>query len=213
MAGKKKSSLFLIPAVLLLLLGGVASAGGSQNPGRPQCGPPPEAPGFETPARPGVVPDVACMDLQLGQDKLQAAGYYAIRSQDGSGYRRQPAFDRNWAVVSQDPAPGTRLDTDATVTLSALRYGDPDAPPVFERTRPGPVPRLACFDLQEAQDTLQSAGFGNIASEDASGQGRGQVADRNWTVVGQRPPPGVTVEKATRMVLNAVLDGERSPCR
>lgn len=212
MAGKTKSSLFLIPAVLLLLAG-ATGAGGSPGPERPQCGPPPEAPGFETAAHPGMVPDVGCMDLQLGQDKLQAAGYYAIRAQDASGYRRHPAFDRNWAVVGQDPAAGTRPDTSATITLRALRYGDPDAPPVFDRTHPGPVPRLACFDLQEAQDTLQSAGFDNLASEDASGAGRAQVVDRNWTVVGQRPPPGVSVDKATRVLLNAVKDGEPSPCR
>ena len=74
------------------------------------------------------------------------------------------------------------------------------------------MPRLGCFDLQEAQDTLQSAGFTAMASRDATGRGRHQILDRDWTVTGQTPAPGGTWPKTTRVTLRVVKDGEPSPC-
>ena len=51
-----------------------------------------------------------------------------------------------------------------------------------------------------------------MASEDATGRGRHQIVDRNWTVTGQSPPPGGTYPKSTRVVLKAVKDGETRSC-
>jgi hypothetical protein len=73
------------------------------------------------------------------------------------------------------------------------------------------MPNLQCFDLQEAQDTLQSAGFFRVASEDATGRRR-QYIDRNWTVTEQRPSPGGTHRKNTQVTLRVVKDREPSPC-
>jgi beta-lactam-binding protein with PASTA domain len=187
---------------------------GSLIPGQaaaaPACGAPDQAPGFETPAKRRVIPDVTCMDLQLAQDKAQAAGIYRVAVQDASGRHRRHADDQNWVVVSQTPAPGTRPRR-PQMTLQVRAYGDPGAPPVPDRSRPGTMPNLQCFDLQEAQDTLQSAGFFKVASEDATGRRR-QYIDRNWTVTGQRPSPGGTHSKNTQVTLRVVKDREPSPC-
>jgi beta-lactam-binding protein with PASTA domain len=209
----KKALLFIVGGLLaaLFLLGLAIGSGAAPQTGR-RCGAPWEAPGFEVPARMHMMPDVVCMDLQLAQDKLQAAAFDNVRTQDGTSYGRHPVYDRNWVVVAQDPPPGSRAETNTPVMLTAVRYGDPGAPPPFDLSQPGRVPRLICFDLQEAQDTLQSAGFDNFSSEDASGQGRTQIVDRNWTVVGQRPSPGPTVPKTTEIVLRVRKDDEPTNC-
>jgi beta-lactam-binding protein with PASTA domain len=152
------------------------------------------------------------MDLQLAQDKGQAAGFSRMTAVDASGLRRRQVNDQDWVVVSQSPAAGTRASPGTRLVFRALRYGDSGAPPVPDRNRPGRVPDLACFDLQEAQDTLQSAGFYKMSSRDARGGGRRQLADREWTVTGQTPSPGGTHRKTTEVVLRAVKDGEPSPC-
>ena len=76
-----------------------------------------------------------------------------------SGQRRRKVNDQDWVVVDQSPAPGTPAKWGTRLVFRVLAYGDPDAPPAPDRTRPGRMPELTCFDLQEAQDTLQSAGF------------------------------------------------------
>lgn len=176
------------------------------------CGAPNQAPGFGTAARAGVVPNVKCMDLQLAQDKSQAAGFYDLGSEDMTGQARTQVVDRDWVVVSQSPAAGTKADAGTRLVFTVLPYGDPGAPAIPDRSQPGRLPKLACFDLQEAQDTLQSAGFAVMTSEDATGQGRSQLVDRNWTVTSQTPAPGGTHAKSTTVVLKAVKDGEPSSC-
>ncbi|HEV7534197.1 MAG TPA: hypothetical protein VGP90_01105 [Acidimicrobiia bacterium] len=174
-----------------------------------QCGGPDQAPGFEVPARRGVAPDTVCMDLQLAQDKAQAAGV-GISARDSTGRGRRQVYDRDWVVISQTPPAGRPT---GHLLVRVLAYGDPGAPPAPDRATPGRMPRLSCFDLQEAQDTLQSAGFTALASRDATGRGRHQIVDRDWTVTGQAPPPGGTWPKTTRVTLQAVRHDEASTCR
>lgn len=177
-----------------------------------RCGPPDQAPGFEVPARRSVVPDARCMDLQLAQDKVEAAGLHNARAEDATGRDRSQFQDQEWVVVDQSPAPGTKVRPGTRVRFSVLAYGDRGAPPVPDRSRPGPLPRLTCFDLQEAKDTLQSAGFNDVRSRDASRRGRRQFADRNWTVNDQRPAPGGDWAKSTRVTLVVLKDGETRSC-
>jgi hypothetical protein len=151
------------------------------------------------------------MDLQLAQDKAQAAGIYRVRAQDASGQGRRQADDQGWVVVSQTPAPGTQPPR-PRLELHVLAYGDPGAPPVPDRSQPGRMPNMFCFDLQEAQDTLQSAGFFRMTSEDATGRRRRQFIDRNWTVTDHSPPPGGTHPKNAQVTLRVVKDREPSPC-
>jgi len=194
----------------LLVLGSLTFAPAEAAPAT-SCGAPDQAPGFETPAKRRVIPDVVCMDLQLAQDKAQAAGIHRVEVQDDAGQRRRQADDQGWVVVSQRPSPGTQLKRPWMV-LQVRAYGDPGAPPAPDRSKPGRMPKLHCFDLQEAQDTLQSAGFFRVASEDATGRRRRQYIDRNWIVTDQRPAPGGTHAKNTQVTLRVVKDREPSPC-
>jgi hypothetical protein len=152
------------------------------------------------------------MDLQLAEDKAQAAGFYRVVAEDASGQRRRQVNDQDWVVVSQSPPAGTRPKRSPRLVLQVQAYGDPGAPPVPDRSRPGRMPKLLCFDLQEAQDTLQSAGFSEMTSRDDTGRRRRQFVDRNWTVTGQTPSPGGTHRKNTQITLRVVKDGEPSPC-
>ena len=203
----------LLTGLAIIGLAALWSVGtASSTPASSGCGRPEDAPGFEMPAKPGIIPDVTCMDLQLAQDKAQAAGFSEVRSDDASGQRRHQFYDRDWVVVSQTPAAGTHGAPGTRLSVRVLAYGDPGAPPVPDRSQPGRMPKLMCFDLREAQDTLESAGFNAMDSRDATGRRRRQFSDRDWTVTGQSPPPGGTYRKSTRVTLHVVKDGEPSPC-
>ncbi|NNN35371.1 PASTA domain-containing protein [Streptomyces sp. S3(2020)] len=69
------------------------------------------------------------------------------------------------------------------------------------------LPDLVGLDLQAAQDEAQAAGFYALDDQDASGQGRLQVYDRNWTVCSQEPEAG-THPTDTPVTLYAVKDDE-----
>jgi beta-lactam-binding protein with PASTA domain len=71
-----------------------------------------------------TVPDVTGMDHQLAQDTLQAAGFYLLDEIDCSGQDRMMLWDRNWTVEEQEPAAGTPLSTDGTVTLCSVKDGE-----------------------------------------------------------------------------------------
>ncbi|WKG09380.1 hypothetical protein QX204_30910 [Nocardia sp. PE-7] len=110
-----------------------------------------------------------------------------------------------------------------TVQVAAPTSAPAIAPPVATTTAVAPptspaaaapaaiMPGVVCMNLQEAQDTIQAAGVFFSRSADASGQGRAQVMDRNWTVVGQEPAPGVAVGEG-EAVLSVVKNGEPSQC-
>ena len=51
------------------------------------------------------------------------------------------------------------------------------------------MPDVVCIGLQEAQDEIQDHGVIYSRSDDATGEGRFQVVDRNWVVVAQAPFP------------------------
>jgi beta-lactam-binding protein with PASTA domain len=77
--------------------------------------------------RPGVVPDVVCRDLQTAQDTLQAAGFYNLRSEDGSGQARVQVIDENWVVIAQSARPGTTAGRFERIVLRAVKFGEPTA--------------------------------------------------------------------------------------
>ena len=70
------------------------------------------------------------------------------------------------------------------------------------------VPDVEGKDHQLAQDTMQAAGLYNLSEEDATGQGRMLILDRNWTVVEQDPPAGSMVSEDTTITLRSKKDGE-----
>jgi hypothetical protein len=70
------------------------------------------------------------------------------------------------------------------------------------------VPSVVGKDHQLAQDTMQAAGLYNLSEEDATGQGRMLLFDRNWTVVSQSPKAGSRVSEDATITLRSKKDGE-----
>ena len=70
------------------------------------------------------------------------------------------------------------------------------------------VPNVVGVNHQLAQDTMQAAGFYFLTEEDATGQGRLLVNDRNWVVVSQVPTAGTTAPLETKILLRSKKIGE-----
>lgn len=70
------------------------------------------------------------------------------------------------------------------------------------------VPDVVGLNHQLAQDILQAGGFYLLLEEDATGQGRALLYDRNWEVVSQSVPAGSSVSTATPIRLYAKKTGE-----
>ncbi len=73
------------------------------------------------------------------------------------------------------------------------------------------MPDVICMGLQEAQDEIQDHGVFFSKSVDATGDGRRQLWDRNWIVVGQDPEPGESIGE-NEAVLSVVKKSEDNPC-
>jgi hypothetical protein len=128
---------------LLLLVIGVAAGGGGNGtstastasvPASPAAASAPAVPpaaaaaAVATTSAPAIqkaVPNVVGMNHQTAQDTLQAAGFYNLAEEDATGQGRLLILDRNWHVVSQSPAAGTVIGTDAQVMLRSKKYTDP----------------------------------------------------------------------------------------
>jgi hypothetical protein len=72
-----------------------------------------------------VMPDVVCMNLQDAQDEIQDHGVFFSKSEDASGEGRRQAWDRNWIVVAQAPAPGEAVGEREAV-LSVVKTDEPN---------------------------------------------------------------------------------------
>jgi hypothetical protein len=108
-------------------------------------------------------------------------------------------------TTAQEPSGQTEPDADTTGAET-----DPPADDVGgDEAEPetATLPDLVGQDLQAAQDEAQAAGFYLLDDQDASGQNRLQIMDRNWTVCSQEPAPG-THPTDTLVTLNAVKDDE-----
>jgi len=150
------------------------------------------------------VPAVVGERLVDADRTLRAAGFAAVKPVDATGQDRVVLNPANWVVRGQDPAPGVRAGTGTVVTLRVAKLTDAST----ASAAPGVVANVVCRDLQTAQDTLQAAGFYNLASEDGTGRGRAQIIDRNWIVIRQSARPGSRPDRDTRIVLTAVKYGE-----
>jgi hypothetical protein len=70
------------------------------------------------------------------------------------------------------------------------------------------VPDVTGLDHQAAQDALQGEGLWLLAEEDATGQGRLLLWDRNWEVVRTDPPAGTAVSEDTTITIYSKKQGE-----
>lgn len=132
-----KHAVLLTMALLALML---TACGGETKTVTEEATPPPveepqdepapeEEPAPDDPAEePGggsiTVPNVVGKDHQLAQDTMQAAGLYSLEEEDATGQDRLLIYDRNWTVVKQDPAAGTKVSEDTTIKLSAKKDGE-----------------------------------------------------------------------------------------
>ncbi|MEU7749826.1 PASTA domain-containing protein [Nonomuraea sp. NPDC052129] len=82
------------------------------------------SPTTEAKASKKKLPNVVGMNLQAGQDRLQAAGFYILNDKDATGQNRFQVYDRNWVVTRQSPAGGSRVSTSTLITLYAKKYGE-----------------------------------------------------------------------------------------
>lgn len=99
--------------------------------------------------------------------------------------------------------------SDKTKQDTSTPSADTDAPAdeAEAEAETAALPDLVGQDLQAAQDEAQAAGFYVLDDQDASGQKRLQVFDRNWTVCSQEPEAG-THPTDTPVTLYAVKDTE-----
>jgi beta-lactam-binding protein with PASTA domain len=70
-------------------------------------------------------------------------------------------------------------------------------------TKTAAVPDVVGENHQVAQDTMQAAGFFKLLEEDATGQHRMLINDRNWVVVSQQPKAGSRVPLDTTVTLRS----------
>lgn len=75
----------------------------------------------------------------------------------------------------------------------------------------GLMPDVVCMSLQDAQDEIQDHGVFFSKSRDATGEGRRQLWDRNWTVVEQSPAAGEPIGELEAL-LSVVKNDEASDC-
>lgn len=109
---------------------------------------------------------------------------------------------------------GQTASTPAPETVTVVReVTATEASPSQDTGDPTPtgsivVPDVVGRDHQWAQDTMQAAGLYALLEEDATGQGRAILWDRNWTVVRQTPKAGTRVDESQTITLYAKKDGE-----
>lgn len=114
---------------------------------------------------------------------------------------------------SSDSDNGASNTTEAQRTTTTAKQTTTTIEPATTTTESPPVdgievPNVMGLDHQLAQDTMQFAGLRNLSEEDASGEGRRLLWDRNWIVVGQTPEPGLIVDKDTEITLYSLKDDE-----
>ncbi|GHC28892.1 MULTISPECIES: PASTA domain-containing protein [Streptomyces rochei group] len=136
---------------------------------------------------------------------LAAAATLALTAcegtEDTSSSKPDTATEASNSPAKQEETPAETAETDTDTPESDTDAGAADT------AETGTLPDLVGQDLQAAQDAAQAAGFYALDDQDASGQGRLQVMDRNWTVCSQEPAAG-THPTDTPVTLYAVKDTE-----
>jgi PASTA domain-containing protein len=110
-----------------------------------------------------------------------------------------------------DPEPST--DTAPVVTEAPAGVAEPEAALPEDGADAGladtaVVPDVVGLNHQLAQDTLQASGFYLLDEQDATGQGRLLLYDRNWVVVSQSVPAGTSASTDTMITLSSKKIGE-----
>lgn len=64
------------------------------------------------------------MNLQMGQDTMQATDFYLLNDKDATGQNHFQVYDRNWVITRQSPGAGKSVPIDTLVTLYAKEIGE-----------------------------------------------------------------------------------------
>lgn len=111
------------------------------------------------------------------------------------------------AACSSTPPATTAAGTPAPTTAAPIQTA-PAATSAAPAVKTCTVPNVVGMIHQTAQDTMQKAGLFLLTEEDASGQGRLLVNDRNWKTTKQSVTAGEVVDCNTKILLSAEkIDG------
>ncbi|MBT2439166.1 hypothetical protein J7E93_03320 [Streptomyces sp. ISL-36] len=142
----------------------------------------------------GKLPDFVGKGLQYAQDEAQSLGFYSLLSHDALGRGRNQAFDRNWKICFQSPAPGTHR-TDVSIDFGAVKLeetcpsNDMGARPEAEAGVT--MPDFVGKSVKVARGALPSNT--SITVTDAAGD-RMVLMESNWKVCTQDPQPNAKLD-------------------
>ncbi|HEX7304528.1 hypothetical protein [Lentzea sp.] len=113
------------------------------------------------------------------------------------------------AACGAGPSSTVPASTPAPPVAPTAAPVQPTTPAAATTAAPAPavktctVPNVVGLIHQTAQDTMQKAGLFYLTEEDASGQGRLLVNDRNWKTTKQSVAAGEVVDCNTKILLSA----------
>lgn len=151
------------------------------------------------------LPDVRGRRLSEATTVLKGSGYVKLSIVDSTGKNRVVIDPDNWVVTDESPEPGSTVAAGQTVVLGVRKPTDGVGP---SSVVTGVMPNVVCMNLQDAQDTLQRAGFFDLHSDDGTGAGRHQILDRDWVVIAQSVPVGTRGGALLKITLTVVKYGE-----
>lgn len=189
---RTRSVLTLLATAALLTLTACEGADTGAKPTQVKDGRGKDGSGSDT----AVLPDLVGKGLQSAQDQAQAAGFRRLASHDALGRGRTQAFDRNWKVCSQTPAPGTR-PTNTKVDFGAVKLTE-DCPVKGDSGERGPtkaggtMPAFTGKSVKVAREALDRST--SLTVKDASGSGRMVLVESNWQVCAQDPAAGAKLD-------------------
>jgi beta-lactam-binding protein with PASTA domain len=129
----------------------------------------------------------------------------ACGSDSGSAQTAQTVTVVEKTVTEQAPSTQAEPSADTKTTATTKTQESDNGSTSSGKIK---VPDVEGIDHQLAQDTMQAAGLYNLAEEDATGQGRMLLIDRNWTVVSQSPAAGSMVSEDQTITLRSKKDDE-----
>jgi hypothetical protein len=139
----------------------------------------------------------------------------ALSACGGTAAESAPVAATETVAVTETVTVSTPAAPPATSSPIASESGEAGSDAPSSEASPPPhdegniaVPYVVGLDHQHAQDTMQAAGLYLLDEEDATGQGRLLVWDRNWTVVAQSPAAGTLVDEDAVILLSSVKDGD-----
>ncbi|MFF7452114.1 MULTISPECIES: PASTA domain-containing protein [unclassified Streptomyces] len=138
------------------------------------------------------------MRIRATAAALAAAALLTLTACESGNDTSSSTSDSRVQDTSNDKAKGADAPDTATSAPAAEDKAESET---------ATLPNLVGMDLQAAQDEAQAAGFYALDDQDASGEGRLQVYDRNWTVCSQKPAAGEHLTD-TSVTLYAVKDTE-----